>query len=103
MREMVNKDTLALSSYTTKISTSLSGVSSPRAYEPKIQAFNTGWVLKYSRMVSIISVLIIVFFCKGKNTFFIYTTREDAKICFSTAFPGVSHPYNLSFQQFFNR
>jgi len=78
MREMVNKDTRALSSYTTKISTSLSGVSSPRAYEPKIQAFNTGWVLKYSRMVSIISVLIIVIFCKGKNTFFLYTTRRNA-------------------------
>ena len=41
--------------------TSLSSVSSPRANEPNSQAFKTGWVLKYSRMVSNISVLITAF------------------------------------------
>ena len=42
------------------MSTSLSGVSSPRANEPNSHAFKTGCVLKYSAMVVLMSCVLIV-------------------------------------------
>ena len=44
--------------YSTNMSTSLSEVSSPLAYEPKSHAFSTGWVEKNSRNLSIIPCVI---------------------------------------------
>ena len=50
----------ALSSYSTSMSMSLSGVSSPRAKEPKSHAFTTGCVLKYSAICCVIACVVTI-------------------------------------------
>lgn len=72
MWEMVSNEIFAFSSYLTRMSTSLSGVSSPLENDPNSHAFKTGCVLKYwainSLIACVLMVLMVVF--DGKNNFF---------------------------------